>query len=479
MSDVAIGGGFAYLAGMIGDDDLESLLSATARRSAAYLNGLATRPAGVSTEAVTALRKAVDEPLPEGPTPADAVLALMDDYGAGATVASAGGRYFGYVTGGSLPAALAANWLATAWDQNAFSSISAPGAAVFEDVALSWLKDVLGLPAECAGALVGGATMANFSGLAAARHRLLDDAGWDVERQGLFGAPDITVVVGAEAHAALFKALAMLGLGRDRVITVPADDQGRMRADALPPLSGPTIVCLQAGNVNSGAFDPAPEIIAWAKEGQTWVHVDGAFGLWARAADDLAELAAGYEDADSWATDAHKWLNVPYDSGVVLVRDGEALNRAMTVSGAYLEAGADRDPIDFTPACSRRARGIDVWAALKSLGRAGVAEMVTRHCRQAQAMAEGLTQGGIEVLNDVVLNQVVVSFGDEEQTRLAIKSIQDGGVCWCGGTTWRGRPAMRISVSSWMTTDEDIARSCSAIVAASRAVDGAEARAHG
>ncbi len=450
---------------------IDGLLRDTAGRAAAYINELATRDVGVSPAAIVALEKMLDGPVPDGPTAAAKVISLLDEYGGGATVANAGGRYFGFVTGGALPAALAANWLATAWDQNAVNPVSSPAGAAFEAAAVRWLKEVLVLPGEAAGALVTGATMATFTGLAAARHRLLASAGWDVERQGLFGAPDITVVLGAEAHSAVGKALAMLGLGRDRVVTVPVDEQGRMRADALPPLSAPAIVCLQAGNVNSGAFDPAAEIIAWAKQAEAWVHVDGAFGLWARAAPDLADLAAGFEGADSWATDAHKWLNVPYDSGAVFVRDGDALAAATSVSGAYL---VDERGGSLAPECSRRARGVDIWAALTALGRAGVADMVTRHCRQAQAMAEGLHQGGVEVLNEVVLNQVVAGFGDGERAAAVIKMIQDGGVCWCGGTTWQGRPAMRISVSSWATTDEDIARSCAAIVAAHREAEAAD-----
>ena len=447
---------------------IEALLHDTASRAADYMHGLATRDAGVAAEAVAALEKMLEAPLPEAPTPAGDVIALLDEYGAGATMANGGGRYFGFVNGGTLPAALAANWLATAWDQNAVNPISSPAGTAFEAAALRWLKDVLGLPGGAGGALVTGATMATFTALAAARHRLLADAGWDVEAQGLFGAPDITVVVGAEAHTAVGKALALLGLGRDRVVVVPADDQGRMRADALPPLGGPSMVCLQAGNVNSGAFDPAPEIIKWAKAAGAWVHVDGAFGLWARAAPDLAGLGVGLEDADSWATDAHKWLNVPYDNGIVVVRDGAALARAMAASAAYL---VDAKGGAAAPEFSRRARGIDVWAALKALGREGVADLVTRHCRQARAMAEGLRQGGVDVLNDVVLNQVVATFGDKDRTAAVIKAVQDGGVCWCGGTTWQGRPAMRISISSWATTDEDIARSCAAIVAANREVE--------
>jgi len=288
--------------------------------------------------------------------------------------------------------------------------------------------------------------------------------GWDVEAQGLFGAPPVTVVVGAEAHPSVLKALGLLGLGRTRVVTVPVDGQGRMRAEALPPLAGPTVVCIQAGNVNTGAFDPAPEICRRARAAGAWVHVDGAFGLWAAAAPARAHLAAGIGDADSWATDAHKWLNVPYDSGLAFVRDPEALRAAMAVSAAYLPAGESRNPADYTPELSRRARGVEVWAALRSLGRAGLADLVERTCRHAARFAEGLRAAGYQVLNEVVLNQVLVSFGDQETTTRVIAAIQADGTCWCGGTVWQGHVAMRISVSSWATTAADVERSLDAML---------------
>ena len=309
-----------------------------------------------------------------------------------------------------------------------------------------------------------GATMANFAALAAARHAVLARVGWNVEAQGLIGAPPIAVVVGAEVHPSLIKALGLLGLGRDRVLRVPVDGQGRMRADALPPLAGPTIVCIQAGNVNTGAFDPASEICRRAHSAGAWVHVDGAFGLWAAAAPARAHLAAGISGADSWATDAHKWLNVPYDSGLAFVRDPEALRAAMAVSAAYLPAGESRDPMDYTPEMSRRARGVEVWAALRSLGRAGLADLVERTCRHATRFADGLWAAGDQVLNDVVLNQVLVSFGDAETTKRVVAGIQADGTCWCGGTVWQGHVAMRISVSSWATTESDVERSLDAML---------------
>jgi glutamate/tyrosine decarboxylase-like PLP-dependent enzyme len=453
---------------MTNSTSLHRLLSDAAARAADYLDGLPAREAGPLPGSVDRLMQALDRPLPDGPSEAGDVLAFVDDYGSPATVASAGGRYFGFVTGGALPATLAAQVLAAAWDQNSFSFVSSPAIACFEAAALRWVKEALGLPAAAEGTLVTGATMANFTCLAAARNHVLARAGWDVDRQGLFGAPELTVVVGGEAHASLFKVLSLLGLGRDRVLRVEADGQGRLRADRLPMLEGPAIVCIQAGNVNSGAFDPAEEVIAWAREREAWVHVDGAFGLWALASAELAPLARGFRGADSWASDAHKWLNVPYDSGIALVRDAEALAKAMSISGAYLIESGQRDAMNVTPDSSRRARALEVWAALRALGRSGLAEMVERNCRQARRLAEGLREGGAEVLNEVVLNQVVACFGDAARTQRIIAAVQDDGTCWCGGTTWKGRSAMRISVSSWATTDDDIERSLAAILAAHR-----------
>ncbi|MEM7225664.1 MAG: aminotransferase class V-fold PLP-dependent enzyme [Pseudomonadota bacterium] len=445
-----------------------TLLADAVRRAADYLDGLDERSVAAIPGASARLTDALAGPLPDGPSKAADVLAFLDDYASPATVASAGGRYFGFVTGGALPASLAANYLAGAWDQNAFSAVSSPAIAALEDAALRWVKEALGLPATAEGTIVTGATMANFTCLAAARNWALHKAGWNVDAQGLFAAPEITVVVGAEAHATLFKVLSLLGLGRERVVRVPVDAQGRMRADSLPDIEGPTIVCIQAGNVNSGAFDPATPIIEWAHAAGAWVHVDGAFGLWALASPDHGHLAEGVAAADSWATDAHKWLNVPYDSGIALVRDRNALARAMSISGSYLLPSENRDAINYTPDSSRRARAIEVWAALKSLGRSGLADLVGRNCRQAQRLAEGLRKAGVEILNDVVLNQVVAAFDDDDRTNQVISSVQQSGECWCGGTRWRDRAAMRISFSSWATTDADVERSLAAILAAHR-----------
>lgn len=442
---------------------MRSLLIETAERATSYLEGLEERRVAPAAEDVQRL-SLLDEPLPEKPSDPQSVLRLLDEIGSPATVASAGGRFFGFVMGGSLPAALACNWLAGAWDQDAGMQVASPISATLENVSLKWLLDVLKLPASSGGGFVTGATMANFSGLSAARHAILQTEGWDVEAQGLFGAPPVTVIVGDEVHVSVLKALSHLGLGRERVQRVPVDGHGRMRPEALPQISGPTIVCLQAGNVNTGAFDPAEEIISAAHQAGAWVHVDGAFGLWAAVAPQRAHLVAGVAGADSWATDAHKWLNVPYDSGLVFVRDLNHLRAAMSARAAYLIKGDQREPDEYVPELSRRGRGVEVWAALRSLGREGLADLIERTCVHAALFAEGLKAAGYEVLNEVVLNQVLVSFGDDETTRRVVASVQQDGTCWCGGTFWQGRAAMRISVSSWATTDEDRQRSLEAIL---------------
>jgi glutamate/tyrosine decarboxylase-like PLP-dependent enzyme len=440
------------------------LLDDAARRGARYLAGLEARSVQAAPAAVAGLAR-LEAALNDGPVDPAVVLAELDEVVSPATMAMAGPRFFGFVIGGALPAALAANWLATAWDQNAALGPVTPGVSRIEAVALRWLLDVLGLPPESQGAFVTGATMANFTALAAARHAQLARAGWNVEADGLFGAPPLTVIVSEEAHPTLLKALGLLGLGRRRVVRLPVDRQGRVRADALPALEGPTIVCLQAGNINTGAFDPFEEICDAARAAGAWVHVDGAFGLWAQASQRLAPLSRGVEKADSWATDAHKWLNVPYDCGLAFVREPGALPAAMAITAEYLPSpGAERSPSDFTPELSRRARGVEVWAALRSLGRSGLAGMFERTCRHARRFAEGLASAGFEILNDVVLNQVLVSFGTPETTRQVISAVQADGTCWCGGTVWQGRTAMRISVCSWATTDEDVERSLDAIL---------------
>ncbi len=442
---------------------MRELLEQTTQLAISYLEGLGDRSVAPTSEAIAKLA-ILDEPLTEQPTAPEQVINLLNEVCSPATMAMAGPRFFGFVIGGSLPVTVAANWLAGAWDQNTGLYTPTPATSRLEQVALNWLLDLFKLPPDCGGAFVTGATMANFSALAAARHALLQREGWNVEADGLFGAPPITVIVGAETHPTLFKSLGLLGLGRNRVVQVPVDSQGRMRADAIPTLSGPTILCVQAGNVNTGAFDPFPEICQRAHDAGAWVHVDGAFGLWATTAASTAHLATGLADADSWATDFHKWLNVPYDSGIALVRDADALRGAMAITADYLPTSEFRNPSDFTPELSRRARGVEVWAALRSLGRQGVAELVERNCRQARRFAEGLEAAGFRVLNDVVLNQVLVAFGDAETTNRVVSEIQREGTCWCGGTVWQGQTAMRISVSSWATTDADIERSLEAMI---------------
>jgi glutamate/tyrosine decarboxylase-like PLP-dependent enzyme len=443
---------------------MKDLLTDASDRAVRYLDGLGSRSVAPAPAAVARL-SLLDEPLPEKPTDPAGTLRVLDEAVSPATMAMAGPRFFGFVIGGCLPVTLAANWLAGAWDQNSALYRSTPGTSFIEQVALRWLLDVLRLPPEAGGAFVTGATVANLCALAAARHAVLERAGWNVEAQGLFGAPPITVVVGAETHPSVTKSLGILGLGRSRVAKVPVDSQGRMRTDLLPALSGPTIVCVQAGNVNTGAFDPVDEVCRRARAARAWVHVDGAFGLWAAAAPSRRHLAAGLALADSWATDAHKWLNVPYDCGLAFVRDPHALQAAMAITAEYLPTQSEfRNPADFTPELSRRARGVEVWAALRSLGREGLAEMIERNCAQARRFARELGAAGYEILNDVVLNQVLVSFGDAERTSRVIQGIQDDGTCWCGVTVWQGRTAMRISVSSWATTDADVEQSIEAII---------------
>ena len=445
------------------------LLNLATERAIRYVDNSGLRRVSPASSDLAALA-GFHEPFPAGPSgPAD-VLNQLDAAGTPATVVTTGGRYFGFVNGGMVPAALAASWIAAAWNQNASFRVMSPIAVELEDVVLQWICEALGLPPDCQGGLVTCATMATFTALLGARQALLKKAGWDVTEDGMFGAPRIQVIVGAEVHASVLKALSMAGFGKKRLTIVDADGQGRMRADCLPPLSERTIVCIQAGNVNTGAFDPADEICAKAKQQGAWVHVDGAFGLWARVSPKYAHLARGFENADSWATDAHKWPNAGYDCGVVLLKNGDALQTALGVTAAYLEPGLRREPMHHTPDSSRRARGAELWATLKSLGRTGLRELVERTCAHAQRFAKGLQNAGFEILNDVVINQVLVSFGASEVTREVIRRIQEDGTCWCGGTVWQGKAAMRISVSSWATTEADIDKSLDAIVRIAREV---------
>jgi glutamate/tyrosine decarboxylase-like PLP-dependent enzyme len=444
---------------------LRSLLLDAAERATAYRESLSDRPVAPSSDAVDAAVSFV-EAMPVEGTDDKAVLAMLDDIGSPATMSMAGPRFFGFVIGGSLPVSVATNWLTTAWDQNVGMHEVTPATSTLERVAMDWMLELFGLPMDAAASFVTGATVANFTSLAAARNRVYSDIGWNVEADGLIGAPPVTVIVSEETHPTVFKSLGLLGFGRNRVIRAPVDDQGRIDIGRFPTVSGPTIVCTQAGNVNTGAFDPVGEICAIVKPKGAWVHVDGAFGLWAAASPDRSHLCSGFAAADSWATDAHKWLNVPYDSGIAFVRDTAALKSAMSITAEYLMTDTEfRNPSDFTPELSRRARGVDVWAALKSLGRNGLAEMIDRCCSNARRFAVGFDEAGFEVLNDVVLNQVLVSFGDDATNRKIIDEIQKEGTCWCGVTVWQGRPAMRISVCNWSTTEADVDLSLAAIIA--------------
>ena len=410
---------------------------------------------------------ALDEPLPEQGEDDVAVIERLVELAGPGVVANPGPRYFGFVTGGALPAALASDWLASAWDQNAFTRVSSPAAAAIEAVAERWVLEALGLPSDAAVGFATGATTSNFTCIAAARHALLAREGWDVEERGLAGAPPIRVIVGEHVHASLLLALRYAGLGAPTTV-VPADDQGAMRAGELEVGDGPTLICAQAGEVGSGASDPL-EAIAAAK-GEAWLHVDGAFGLWAAASPQLRHLVDGAERADSWAVDAHKWLNVPYDCGLAIVADPEALHGAMGVRASYLPDSEGREPLDHVPEMSRRARAIPVYAALRSLGRAGLAELIERNCALARRLADAMRAlDGVEVLNDVVLNQVLLRFGDDDGiTRAVVERVQRDGEAWLGGTVWRGRAAVRVSVSNWSTTEDDIDRLAATLTSAAR-----------
>jgi glutamate/tyrosine decarboxylase-like PLP-dependent enzyme len=449
----------------------ERALRGAAERAYAYLREVEDRRVAPGKAAVEALQ-GFREPFPEGPADPAGVVTLLAQLAGPATVATTGRRYFGFVIGGALPASLAASWMVSAWDQNTALHAMSPAAAELEEVALEWVCEALGLPKESEGGLVTCATTANFTALVTARQALLGRMGWSVADDGMFGAPPIQVVVGQEVHASVLKALRLAGFGSKRVTVVEADNQGRMRPDKLPRLDQNAIVCIQAGNVNSGSFDPAREICLRAHEQNAWVHVDGAFGLWAAASPRYQHLLEGFDLADSWAVDAHKWPNINYDCGIVLVRDGMAMRSAMAISAAYLQPGLRREPMHHVPEASRRARGVELWAGLKSLGRSGLANLIERTCAHAQRFAAGLQEAGFEILNDVVVNQVLVSFGSREKTLEVIRRVQEDGTCWCGGTVWQGKTAMRISVSSWATTREDVDESLRAMVRMAREAGG-------
>jgi len=460
---------------MSGPMTLQQRMFATARdralfeqarnQACEYMDGARDQPVYPAPEALAGLA-AFDEPLPGGPCEPSAMLRLLHRSGSPATTASTGGRYFGLVVGGVFPPVVAAKWLGDAWDQCAALYASSPVVSKLEAVCERWLIDLLGLPDGCVAGFVGGTSTATAVGLAAARHELLRRQGWDVNADGLFGAPPIRVVIGAEAHGTVFKALALLGLGRERVERVPVDGQGRMIASAMPELDRHTLVFAQAGNVNTGAFDPFDEICDRAAAAGAWVHVDGAFGLWAAASPRLRHLVKGAERADSWSVDAHKTLNAPYDCGIVLCRHPDSVVAAMQNTGAYIVYGEQRDGMLYTPEMSRRSRGLELWATLKTLGRSGAAELVEGLCDRAAQAARQLRAAGFRVLNEVGFNQVLVACQSREQTLETMQRLQASGECWCGGSTWQGETVIRLSVCSWATTAEDIDRTVAAFVAA-------------
>ncbi len=432
----------------------------------AYMDGLGEADVYPSAQTVEGLR-AFDGALPEGPCAPSDLLRLLNERGSGATVAQSGGRYFGFVCGGVLPVCLAAKWMADAWDQNGAVFVQSPVTAKLETVCERWLAELFRLPQETAAGLVSGSSTAILCAVAAARNALLRKQGWDVGERGLFGAPPLRVVVGEQAHSSVWKALALTGLGKANVTTAPVDDQGRILPDRLPALDEHTLLVLQAGNVNSGAFDPVDALCDAARKAGTWVHIDGAFGLWAAASPKRRGLIRGLEKADSWSTDAHKTLNVPYDCGIVLCRERGALVDAMRASGAYLQFSDERDGMLYTPEMSRRARSVELWAALKYLGRSGTGELVDTLCDNAAYFAEALTKNGFAVVNDVVFNQVLFRCDTPERTKRTLRNIQSSGRCWCGGSVWRGEPVVRVSVCSWQTTRQDI-DDCVATFAACR-----------
>ena len=444
--------------------DERELLHRTADYAADFLETLDDRPirAEATLEELTA---ALGGPLPQAPTDARAVIASLVESADPGIAASPSGRWFGFVLGGSLPAALAADWLTSTWDQNAALYVSGPAASVVEEVSRGWLAELLGLPPHVSVAYVTGCQMAHVTALAAARHAVLERAGWDVTADGLTGAPKISVVVGAKRHVTVDRALRLLGIGTSSLVIVPADDQGRIVVDELPKVDGPTIVCGQAGEVNTGAFDDLDAIADHVAGTDAWFHVDGAFGLWAAASPSLRHRVTGSERADSWTTDAHKWLNVPYDNGLAFCAHPEAHRAAIGVTAAYLVPGerGERDQVDWTPEFSRRARGFTVYAAIRELGAQGIAEMVERCCERARQFAELLSGAGMTVVNDVVLNQVLVRAPAEVAER-----VREDGTCWLSGTEWGGEHALRISVSNWRTTPEDVERSAAAILEAAR-----------
>ncbi len=397
-----------------------------------------------------------NESMPMDPSATKDVLSMLGHYGSKSTVAQTGGKYFGFVCGGSLPVTLAAKWVSDVWDQNSALYVLSPIAAKLEETCEKWIAELLGLPKGTAAGFVSGSSTAIICALAAARNELLKRQGWDVSANGLFGATPVRVVISAQAHSSVFKALAFIGLGKERVELVPTDNQGRMLVEALPELDNHTLLIIQAGNVNSGAFDPIDTLCELAKKAGSWVHIDGAFGLWAAASENYRGLTKGIEKADSWSVDAHKTLNAPYDCGIVLCKDRSALASSMQATGSYIQYSENRDGMLYTPEMSRRARSIELWAALKYLGKSGVQEIVDRLCIHAKYFATKLSENEFLILNDVVFNQILVKCETAEMTNATLKNIQSSGKCWCGGAVWKDEPAIRISVCSWQTTKEDL-----------------------
>lgn len=414
--------------------------------------------------------KVFDEPLPSNAGNPEEILQMLHKYGSPASVASTGGRYFGFVVGGTFPPVMAVKWLADVWDQLSALYVTSPITAHLEAVSERWLIDVLGLPKRSAAGFVSGTSMATLCGLAAGRYELLKRTGWDVNSKGLFGAPPIRVVLGAEAHSTVFKSLALLGLGKDRVELVPVDGQGRMDAARLPELDDNTLLILQAGNVNSGSFDPLDELCDRARAVNAWVHVDGAFGIWAAASKKKAHLTRGIEKADSWSLDAHKTLNTPYDSAVVVCKQPEILAAALQATGSYILYGEHRDGMLYTPEMSRRSRAIEFWATMKLLGKTGVEELVDGLCDRAEQFASEMRAAGFDIPNNVEFNQVLVGFNSVEQSNAVQKYLEQSGECWCGGARWKDRPVIRVSVCSWATTEEDITRMVEAFKVARSAI---------
>ncbi|MCR9290194.1 MAG: aminotransferase class V-fold PLP-dependent enzyme [Bacteroidetes bacterium] len=428
-----------------------------------YSNSIRNQPVFPEKETIEGLNS-FDEPLSKTGCSGEVILKQLHQFGSPATVAQTGGRYFGFVNGNSIPAALATKWLSDFWDQNSALYVMSPINSKLESVCENWLKELFQFPSETVAGFVSGTTMANLVGLAAARYRIFKNKNWDVNEKGLFGAPKIRVVLGAQAHSSVIKTLTLLGFGKENLELVPVDSQGRMDASQLPKLDDQTILITQAGNVNSGAFDPFEAIFEAIGDAGTWVHVDGAFGLWAAGSEKQKHLTKGVENANSWSVDGHKTLNAPYDSGIILCQDKDALFAAMQASGSYLQYSENRDGMLYTPEMSRRARAIELWAALKYLGKSGVGELVNGLCQRAQQFADELSKAGFRILNEVVFNQVLVAGENAEETARILQNIQSSGECWCGGATWFDEPIIRISVCSWATTEEDISRSVQAFM---------------